>query len=247
MTRYGTTLAAAAFLVFATAASAEVQKKDIDIKAPDGVTLKATYFSPARPGPAMLLLHQCNMERHAWDSLAGDLAAGGIHVLTLDFRGYGESGGEKIADAAQRRAVMQEKWPRDVDAAFAYLLEQKGVDTSHVAAGGASCGVTQSSNLAARRHDIKTLLTLSGTATDATKTYISQTPELAIFGAASEGDSGAAKGIKEILDVSKNPRSTIKIYAGTEHGVPMFAKNPELEPMIVAWVKGQLLPKGGTR
>ena len=246
MTRYGTTLAAA-FVVLATAASAQVQKKDIDIKAPDGVNLKGTYFSPARPGPAMLLLHQCNMDRHAWDSLASDLAAAGVHVLTLDFRGYGESGGEKIADAAQRRAVMQEKWPHDVDAAYAYLLEQKGVDKSHVAAGGASCGVTQSSNLAARHHDIKTLLTLSGTATDATRTYISQTPGLAIFGAASEGDTGAAKGIKEILDASKNPRSTIKIYAGTEHGVPMFAKNTELEPMIVAWVKAQLLPKGGTR
>jgi len=246
MTRYGTTLAAA-FVVLATAASAQVQKKDIDIKAPDGVNLKGTYFSPARPGPAMLLLHQCNMDRHAWDSLASDLAAAGVHVLTLDFRGYGESGGEKIADAAQRRAVMQEKWPHDVDAAYAYLLDQKGVDKSHVAAGGASCGVTQSSNLAARHHDIKTLLTLSGTATDATRTYISQTPGLAIFGAASEGDTGAAKGIKEILDASKNPRSTIKIYAGTEHGVPMFAKNTELEPMIVAWVKAQLLPKGGTR
>jgi hypothetical protein len=44
-----------------------------------------------------------------------------------------------------------------------------------------------------------------------------------------------------------NLKAPIKIYAGTEHGVPMFVKNPELEPMIVAWVKGQLLPKGGTR
>ena len=175
------------------------------------------------------------------------VGSGGVHVLTLDFRGYGESGGDKLTDAAQRRAVVQEKWPGDVDAAYAYLISQKGVDKSHIAAGGASCGVTQSSDLAARHHDIKTLLALSGTATDATRTYIAQTPALAIFGAASEGDAGAAKGIKEILDASKNPRSTVKIYAGTEHGVPMFAKNPELEPMIVSWLKGQILPKGGTR
>jgi dienelactone hydrolase len=246
MKSYGATLATA-FLALATGASAQVQKRDIDIKSSDGVNLKATYFSPARPGPAILLLHQCNMDRHAWDSLARDLAGSGVHVLTIDFRGYGESGGEKLTDAAQRRAVVQEKWPGDVDAAYAYLLSQKAVDTSHVAAGGASCGVTQSSDLAARHHDIKTLMVLSGTATDATRTYIAQTPALAIFGAASEGDSGAAKGIKDILDASKNPRSTIKIYAGTEHGVPMFAKNPELEPMIVTWIKGQLLPKGGTR
>jgi len=43
MTRYGTTLAAA-FLGLATAASAQVQKKGIDIKAPDGVHLKVVAW-----------------------------------------------------------------------------------------------------------------------------------------------------------------------------------------------------------
>ena len=108
MRRYAAILTAA-FLALATAASAQVQKKDIDIKAPDGVNLKGTYFSPARPGPAMLLLHQCNMDRHAWDTLANDLAGSGVHVLTLDFRGYGESGGEKLTDAAQRRSCERNR------------------------------------------------------------------------------------------------------------------------------------------
>ena len=49
-----------------------------------------------RSGPAMLLLHQCNMDRHAWDGLAKDLADAGVHVLTLDFRGFGESGGDRL-------------------------------------------------------------------------------------------------------------------------------------------------------
>ena len=246
MKRFGATLTAV-FLAWATAAPAQVQKRDIDIKAPDGVNLKGTYFSPARSGPAILLLHQCNMDRHAWDPLAADLAGAGIHVLTLDYRGYGDSGGDKLTDAAQRRAVVQEKWPGDVDAAYAYLVSQTAIDKTHVAAGGASCGVTQSSDLAVRHREIKTLVLLSGTATDATRSYVGHTPDLAIFGAASEGDTGAAKGIREVLDASKNPRSTVKIYAGTEHGVPMFARNAELEPMIVNWVKAQLLSKGGTR
>ncbi|MBV8729942.1 MAG: hypothetical protein JO336_09045, partial [Acidobacteriia bacterium] len=55
-----------------------------------------------------------------------------------------------------------------------------------------------------------------------------------------EGDTNAAKGIREAEQASKNPHSTLKIYAGTEHGVPMFAKNAELEPMIVQWLKTQL-------
>src|SRR5579862_1512643 len=96
--------------------SAEFQQKDVDIKAPDGVNLKGTYFASDQPGPAILLLHQCDMDRHAWDGLAKDLAAAGYHVLEFDFRGNGESGGDRPTDPALRRAEQQ-KWPADIDAA----------------------------------------------------------------------------------------------------------------------------------
>lgn len=224
----------------------DVQKQDVDIKASDGTVLKASYFSSGRPGPAMLLLHQCNMDRHAWDSLAQDLAAAGFHVLTVDYRGYGDSGGERLTDPAQRRSVMQEKWPGDVDAAYAYLIAQKGVDKSRIAAGGASCGVTQSSDLAARRHEIKALMLLSGITSDAARAHISSTPSLAVFGAASAGDTGPANGIRQAVAASKNEHSTVKIYEGTEHGVPMFAKHSDLEPAIVSWLRTQMSVRNAT-
>jgi dienelactone hydrolase len=141
---------------------------------------------------------------------------------------------------------VQEKWPGDVDAAYAYLTEQKGVDKTRIAAGGASCGVTQSSNLATRHHEIKALMLLSGVASAEAKAYIASNPGLPVFGAASEGDESAAKGIKDVLEVSKNPHSTVKMYAGTEHGVPMFAKNSDLEPMIVSWLNAQFAGHVGT-
>ena len=239
------TLALAGALTFALGLGAEVQKKDVDIKAPDGANLKGSYFSPGRRGPAILLLHQCNMDRHAWDGLAKDLAASGFHVLAIDYRGYGDSG-EHFANPDDRRKAMQEKWPGDIDAAYAFLLEQKGVDKARIAAGGASCGVTQSSNLATRHHEIRALMLLSGVASDEARAYISSTPSIPVFGAASEGDTNAAKGIKEAVGASKNPHSTVKIYAGTEHGVPMFAKNADLEPMIVSWLNAQLAGHVGT-
>jgi dienelactone hydrolase len=244
MKRLAITLAAALTLAV-VGASADIQKKDVDIKAPDNANLKGTYFSPGHAGPAVLLLHQCNMDRHAWDGLANDLASAGFHVLTVDFRGFGDSDG-KTTDAAARQA-MRGKWPADADAMLAYLLKQAGVDKSRLAVGGASCGVTQSSDLAARHHEIKTVIALSGTATEATRSYMAETPGVAIFGAASEGDTNAAKGIRDLLSASKNPRSTVKIYAGTEHGVPMFAKNPELQPLIVSWMKAQLVAQRATQ
>ena len=35
----------------------------MNILAKDGTKLKATYYSPGKPGPGMLLFHQCNMDR----------------------------------------------------------------------------------------------------------------------------------------------------------------------------------------
>jgi dienelactone hydrolase len=235
---------AAMFTIATVGTAADVQKKDVALKTPDGVTLKGTYLSPGGSGPAILLLHQCNMDRHAWDGLAGDLAKAGFHVLTFDFRGYGDSGGGKLTDADARRKEQQEKWPGDVDAAYSYLLSQSGVDKSRVAVGGASCGVGQASALASRRHDIKALMLLSGNASDAAKDYIAKTTSLPVFGAASEDDKGPAAGIKDALGASKNPQSILKIVPGTEHGVPMFAKHSDLEPMIVNWLKTQLGLKG---
>ncbi|HUI79837.1 MAG TPA: hypothetical protein VLY24_18050 [Bryobacteraceae bacterium] len=119
-------------------------------------------------------------------------------------------------------------------------MDQKGVEKTHVAAGGASCGVGQASDLATRHHEIKALMLLSGGASDAAKAYLAASPTVAVFGAASEGDTNAAKGIKEAVEASKSAQSKLKLYPGTEHGVPMFAKNSELEPMIVKWLKAEV-------
>jgi hypothetical protein len=43
----------------------------VDLKAADGTILKASYFAAAKPGPGVLLLHQINRTRKAWDELAG--------------------------------------------------------------------------------------------------------------------------------------------------------------------------------
>lgn len=230
----------AAALVFATAGRAEAQKHDVDIAAPDGVTLKGTYYSSGRTAPGILLLHQCNMDRTAWDGLANHLVKAGFNVLAVDFRGFGDSGGERFSSFAELRPVMAEKWPGDVDAMFAYLRSRDDVDPSRVAAGGASCGVTQSTDLAARRSEIRALVLLSGTPSETGREHIASTPAVAVFGAAAEGDANAARAIRDVVSASAHPASELKMYGGSEHGVPMFAANPDLEPALMSWLQARL-------
>jgi alpha-beta hydrolase superfamily lysophospholipase len=107
----------------------------VDLKAADGTPLKATYFAVAKPGPGVLLLHQINRDRKSWGPLAAQLAAAGINTLTLDLRGFGESGKrlEKLTDA--ERSMYRSAWPDDVAVALEYLSSQPGVDHNLIGAG----------------------------------------------------------------------------------------------------------------
>src|ERR1700758_612119 len=84
------------FLAIGSAAQSNPQPRIVDLAAADGIALKATYFAAAKPGPGVLLLHQCNQQRKSWDVLAEAMTRAGIHVLAVDYRGYGESGGPRF-------------------------------------------------------------------------------------------------------------------------------------------------------
>ena len=111
----------------------------VDLKSPDGIALKASYFSPGRPGPGLLLFHACNSDRSSWNGLATAAAERGFHVLAMDYRGYGQSGGTRSNDPQQQRWIADREWPGDIEAAYTWLTSQQGVDKTRMAAGGASC------------------------------------------------------------------------------------------------------------
>ncbi len=242
--RYTTSLLAAAALLALAAMPAAAGSMDVDLKASDGTMLKATYMSPGKPGPAMLLIHQCNMDRNSWSSIASQLVDAGVHVLTMDLRGFGESKGAGIREAGGFPPFLQTA-AGDVDMAFDYLSKQKGVDTGRMGAGGASCGAMLTADLAARR-PVKALMLLSGPPSEKAVENIAAKPDLAVFAAAATGDTitaGVDKQLKGAVDGSKHPHSTAKIYDGPEHGLPMFAKNADLEPALISWLKNELTGK----
>jgi alpha-beta hydrolase superfamily lysophospholipase len=172
---------------------------DIDIIASDG-GLKS-YFSTGKVGPGILLFHQCNWDRHAWDTLTPDLVSAGFHVLTIDQRGFGDTPGTG-------GPADEPKAPGDFDAAYAYLLKQD-VDRSRLAAGGASCGVAYAAALAARHHEIKALMLLSGGIDEVSRAYMRATPSLAVFGAAA-GNKYDVLETRETVAASHHPQSIFR-------------------------------------
>lgn len=199
----------------------------LDILAADGIKLKATYYSPGKPGPGILLLHQCNLDRKSWQSLAASLANKGIHVLTFDYRGYGET---------PANGNLYEHIKADVDSAFAKLIVQPGVDKDRMAAGGASCGVSNSMQLAIRNNRIKALFLLTGPMPEQAATYIKSHPGVPILAIENGDEVAAVKELDAVIKLSKNPSSMAKAYSNGAHGVAIFNKHPDIIPTVTNWL-----------
>ena len=102
----------------------------------DGLELKGRLFGSGQTG--VLLAHMYPADQSSWWKFAQVLAANGHMVLAFDFRGYGDSGGDKDIELIDR----------DVEAALEFLREQ-GPSTLFLV--GASMGATASLKVAARR------------------------------------------------------------------------------------------------
>lgn len=221
--------------------------RTVDLTAPDQMKLRATYFAAGKPGPGLLLLHQCNRDRKMWDALAPRLAASGLNVLTLDFRGYGESGGTapfKLPPQEGQRQIT-EVWPRDVDTAFQFLAVQPGVRRDVIGAAGASCGVNQAIQLARRHPEVKSLVLLSGGTDRDGRHFLRDAPQLPVFSAAADDDEGAVEVLQWIEGASRNPGNQFQRYPTGGHGIEMFAPHPELATLIRDWFDTTLLKTPG--
>jgi len=213
--------------------------RTVNLTAHDGVLLKATYFAAAKPGPAVLLLHQCDGQRKQWDTLAKQLTKSGINVLAVDYRGFGESQGDRY-DAmtpAARQAVVRDLWPSDVDLAYSYLVWQPGVQRDKIAAGGASCGVNNAIQLARRHSEVKALMLLSGP-TDRDGRLFLRSSNLPLFAAAADDDKyrDSVETTEWLAGVSNNKATRFAHYANGHHGAEMFDAHPEMAGVVANWL-----------
>jgi dienelactone hydrolase len=213
-----------------TALAQAASSKDVDILAPDGTKLRATFFRAAKAGPGVLLMHMCVTTRKSWEPVAKELSAAGISVLTIDNRGFGESGGPRYAGASPEvQQQLAEKWPGDFDAAYKFLSNHAGVDAAHIGAGGGSCGVDNAIKLAERHPDIKTLVLLAGSTDLNGIDFLLHHQEITIFTAAAADDqyiTDAPQLMRWFSELSGNPHNQFESFPNGRHGTEIFWAAP---------------------
>ena len=126
--------------------------EDVSIETADGVTLHG-WFVAGQSSRVLLFFHgNAGNISHRLDSirLFRNL---GLSVLIIDYRGYGQSGG-KITESGTYR---------DADAAWRYLLEDRGLSASDIVIFGRSLGASVASRLAAQHRPLALIVESSFT------------------------------------------------------------------------------------
>jgi pimeloyl-ACP methyl ester carboxylesterase len=187
----------------------------------------------------------CNTTRKSWEPVAKELGEKGIYALTIDNRGFGESGGPRFEGASPDvMKQLNEKWPGDFEVVYKFLIAQAGVDKSRIAVGGGSCGVNNAMNLAERHPDFKALVLLAGGTDLSGINHIANHPELPIFTAAAADDEynpATIQLMQWFSELSRNPRTKFSGFKNGRHGTEIFGPHPELVDQIVAFLVDALV------
>lgn len=189
----------------------------------DGLTIHGRLFGKGETG--IILAHAYPSDQSSWYDFAALLADKGYQVLTFDFRGYGNSEGEKEVAAIDR----------DLEAAWDFM-EKQGAGKIFLL--GASMGGTASLKVAAQR-PVAGVVALSA---PLKFRELSAADEVARITApklflASEGDSSAVASAQQYFALAQEPKE-IKIFPGSAHGTDMLkgAQGLEVQKTILEFV-----------
>jgi hypothetical protein len=114
--------------------------QDISLETVDGVTLHG-WFIMGRSSQVLLFFHgNAGNISHRLESIRQFLDLG-LSVLIIDYRGFGQSGGNTTEKGIYR----------DADAAWRYLTEDRGIAAGDIVLFGRSLGASVASRLAAQQ------------------------------------------------------------------------------------------------
>jgi pimeloyl-ACP methyl ester carboxylesterase len=173
----------------------------------DGVELVGELRGQGDTG--VILLHMYPSDRTAWSSFADLLAGEGYTALLFDFRGYGDSGGDRDIALIWRDALAAVRFMR-------------GRGFERIVLVGASMGGIAALIVAARQ-DLQGVVTLSATSSFMGLTILPEAvalieePKLFV---AAQGDGAAAPTAQQLYALAPPPKQ-VEVVEGGDHGIAL--------------------------
>lgn len=195
----------------------------------DGITLGGTLYGSGRVG--VVLSHMFPTDQTSWGGLAQKMADLGYLVLTYDFRGYGQSGGQ----------VQIDQIDKDLRAAVAFIRQQ---GAEKVVLMGASMGGTATVKIAAEDPGIAAVVVWSsplafrGLTAELSEAAAFTMPAL-FLGAEADPVTADTQRMSEAA-----PNAELFIYGGDSHGT--FAleipQGTEVETKLLSFIQENVQP-----
>lgn len=190
---------------------------ELTFKTKDGIEINGNIFGSGDKW--VILSHMYPTDQKSWFNFAEYLAENGYIVLTYDFRGYGNSGGEKEIS----------KIYMDLEAALKFIGQY---NIEKVFLVGASMGGTASIIVASEEKideiKIDGVITISAPTEFKGLSAIDKIEKLTcpkLF-IATKGDTFAAQSASTFFEKSKEPKE-IQILEGSAHGTYIFEEEPQ--------------------
>ena len=202
--------------------------QEVSFPSSDGLRIYANLYGEGDHG--VVLAHGAIFNKESWDPLARRLAAAGLRVLAIDFRGYGRSG--KPSRKTSRKAKQTGSLHFDVLGAIEYLRES-GASRISVLGGSMGGGAAATAVAATKPGEIDGLILLAHAPTPAPERLKGR--KLFII---SEGDRGLAR-VREQFNRAPGPKKLV-VLPGSAHAQHIFktGQAEKLTSLILDWLSG---------
>lgn len=206
----------------------------VEVQAADGLTLVGDLYNAELDAqtPAVLLMHMYQGRRTDWRTLLPALTGAGYHVISVDLRGHGETGGDRDWQAAVG----------DVQTWLDWMETQPSINPDKIGIIGASIGANLALVGCANDTHCLTAVALSPgtnylgvTTTNAIKDLRSRSALLV----ASQTDEPSSS--VRTLTALADGEVGLQLYRGGTHGTLLLVtQGKSLIPMISNWLDTHL-------
>jgi alpha-beta hydrolase superfamily lysophospholipase len=207
-----------------------VADEPVRFETADGVVIQGHLYSAEGPKRKVVVLaHELPTDQTAWRDFAREMASRGIHALTFDFRGYGETGGQRDVSKIDRDLEYAVRFIRSRDYAQVYVI-------------GASMGGTAALKVASRL-EVAGVVTLSAPpeimGLDA-RQDVAKVTEPALF-IAGQRDAGGAyvQAAQAFSSAAGSARKATEFYDSGDHGTALLKGSvaDEVKAALIAFLE----------
>ncbi|PKG84941.1 hypothetical protein CXF85_04840 [Colwellia sp. 75C3] len=195
----------------------------------------------------VIVLHDCHSERTKYQTLSTSIAQQGLHTLSLDFRGYGNSVAQGYSHLAVKKnatdiisyqtevAVLMSYWSEDLLAAYNFLRSK--VDNSQgISIVASGCAGAYAVTLAEDIH-INSMVLLTPEMSYADKERYKNLVDIPSYFISSAQHSMSYATSQELFTWSGAKHSKHQVYKGDRLNYQVIKANKNLVNDIALWLK----------